>query len=229
MNQLHEMTKKPATCSSCGLLDRMKRVTAVLSAALLTVQKGGLLSFGVLLSLWTASNAVMAFQTALNDAYDMEEQRPYWKLRILSVLLVICFTCFILASLLLLFFGPRIGPWIASLASLGKPFTIIWNTLRWPVILVLMMAALSALDRYAPSIKLSWRETLQALCIELVATKVPEYLAIAVRVGGPATHAGVARSHLRPETCPHQPLVPAAAFLRNGAARLLLACVCFCR
>ena len=149
MNQLHEMTKKPATCSSCGLLDRMKRVTAVLSAALLTVQKGGLLSFGVLLSLWTASNAVMAFQTALNDAYDMEEQRPYWKLRILSVLLVICFTCFILASLLLLFFGPRIGPWIASLASLGKPFTIIWNTLRWPVILVLMMAALSALDRYA--------------------------------------------------------------------------------
>ena len=133
--------------------------------ALVTVQKGGLLSFGVLLSLWTSSNAVMAFQTALNDAYDMEEQRPYWKLRILSVLLVICFTCFILASLLLLFLGPRIGVWIASLASLGNAFTLAWNILRWPVILVLMMTALTALYRYAPSLKLSWRETLPGAVI----------------------------------------------------------------
>ncbi|MFA7061860.1 MAG: YihY/virulence factor BrkB family protein, partial [Pedobacter sp.] len=76
---------------------------------LVSVQQGGLLSFGVLLSLWTASNALIAVQTALNQAYDTKEQRPYWKVRIFSVLLVICFTCFIIVSLLLLIFGPRIG------------------------------------------------------------------------------------------------------------------------
>jgi len=128
--------------------------------ALVTVRKGGLLSFGVLLSLWTASNAMIAFQSALNDAFDTEEQESYWKVRILSVLQVICFMCFIIASLLLLFFGPRIGAWIASLASLGYVFTMIWNTLRWPVIFSLMITALAALYRYAPSIKLSWRKTL---------------------------------------------------------------------
>jgi membrane protein len=127
---------------------------------LVTVQKGGLLSFGVLLSLWTASKAVVAIQTSLNDAYEIEDQRPYWQVRILSVLLVICLAFFVMASLLLLFFGRQIGVWIASLAGFGHAFSLAWSILRWPVILALMMTALSALYRYAPALKQSWRETI---------------------------------------------------------------------
>jgi membrane protein len=127
---------------------------------LVTVQKGGLLSFGVLLSLWTASKAVVAIQTSLNDAYETEDQRPYWQVRILSVLLVICLAFFVIASLLLLFFGRQIGVWIASLAGFGHAFSLAWSILRWPVILALMMTALSALYRYAPALKQSWRETI---------------------------------------------------------------------
>jgi len=127
---------------------------------LVTVQKGGLLSFGVLLSLWTASKAVVAIQNSLNDAYETEDQRPYWQVRILSVLLVICFAFFVMASLLLLFFGRQIGVWIASLAGFGHAFSMAWSLLRWPLILALMMTALSALYRYAPALKQSWRETI---------------------------------------------------------------------
>lgn len=126
---------------------------------LLSVQKGGLLSIGIFLSLWTSSNAVISVQIALNEAYDTNEKRPYWKVRVISVLLVVCFTFFIILSLLLLIFGPRIGVWIASLAGLGDAFTTAWNILRWPVIIWLMMAALSVLYRYAPAIKLSWMQT----------------------------------------------------------------------
>ncbi len=126
---------------------------------LVTVQQGKLLSFGILLALWTASNAVISVQTALNVAFDTEEQHPYWKVRAISVLLVVCFTFFIVVSLLLLIFGPLIGSWIASLAGLGNAFTIAWNIMRWPVTLCFMTAALSALYRYAPAIRLSWRET----------------------------------------------------------------------
>lgn len=128
--------------------------------ALVTVQKGGLLSFGVLLSLWTASRAVVAIQTALNDAYETEDQRSYWQVRFLSALLVICFAFFIIAALLLLFFGRQIGVWIASPAGFGHAFSIAWIILRWPVIFALMMTALSTLYRYAPALKQSWRETI---------------------------------------------------------------------
>ncbi|MBE0502909.1 MAG: YihY/virulence factor BrkB family protein [Desulfuromonadales bacterium] len=128
--------------------------------ALVSVQKGGLLSFGVLLSLWTASRVVVAIQTSLNDAYETEDQRPYWQVRFLSALLVICFAFFIMASLLLLFFGRQIGVWVTSLAGFGHAFNLAWNLLRWPVIFALMMTALFALYRYAPALKLSWRETI---------------------------------------------------------------------
>jgi len=127
--------------------------------ALVSVQQGGLLSIGVLLSIWTSSNAMIAIQVALNVAYGTKEQRSFWKVRAISILLVICFTFFTIFSLIMLMFGPQIGVWIASLAGLGDAFTTLWNILRWPVIILLMMTALSALYHYAPAIRLSWRET----------------------------------------------------------------------
>jgi len=126
---------------------------------LVSVHQRGLLSFGVLLSLWTASNAVIAIRTALNAAFETEERRPYWKVRVTAGLLVISFTFFVIVSLLLLFFGPRIGVWLASLADLGDVFTLFWKILRWPLILCLMMTALSGLYRFAPTVRLSWHET----------------------------------------------------------------------
>lgn len=126
---------------------------------LVSVHQGGLLSIGILLSFWTASNAVIAIQTALNAAFETKEQRPYWKVRVIAGLLVVSFTIFVIVSLLLLFFGPRIGVWIASLAGLGNVFAHAWNLLRWPLILCFMVTALSALYRFAPAVKLSWHET----------------------------------------------------------------------
>jgi len=125
---------------------------------LVSEQKGGLLSISVLLSLWTASNALTAVITALNDSFDTKERRPYWKVRGMTLLLVIGLSFFVVVSLLLLIFGPRIGDWIASLAGLGNVFTLAWNILRWPLIFCLMSTALSALYRFAPTLRLSWRE-----------------------------------------------------------------------
>ena len=128
--------------------------------SLISVQQGELLSIGVLLSLWTASNAVTAIMTALNGAFEIAESRPWWKVRLIAVLLVIGLSFFIIISMLLLMFGPHIGELIASLAGLGHVFTLVWNILRWPVILCLMVTALSALYRYAPSESPSWLETI---------------------------------------------------------------------
>ncbi|MDD2853421.1 MAG: YhjD/YihY/BrkB family envelope integrity protein [Desulfuromonadaceae bacterium] len=126
---------------------------------LITVQQGGLLTIGVLLSVWTSSNAMIAIQGALNVIFGTKEQRSFWKVRVISVLLVICFTFFTIFSLIILLFGPLIGVWIASLAGLGDAFTTAWDILRWPVIICLMMTALSALYYYAPAVRLTWRET----------------------------------------------------------------------
>ena len=48
-----------------------------------------LLGFGALAAIWAASGAVLALTRALNTAYDVEESRPFWKVRGLAVLMTI--------------------------------------------------------------------------------------------------------------------------------------------
>src|SRR5215208_4176339 len=46
---------------------------------------GALLGFGLLVSLWSASGYIGAFMRACNSVYEVEEGRPFWKLRPLQV------------------------------------------------------------------------------------------------------------------------------------------------
>ena len=93
---------------------------------LVTAQKGGLLSFGILAALWSSSSAVVAITAALNQAYDVEEGRPWWKVRGIALLLTMGLSLFLLLAMVLLLFGPQLGAgsplswaWAASLRSSG--------------------------------------------------------------------------------------------------------------
>src|ERR1044071_5959885 len=46
---------------------------------------GGKLSFGLLAALWAASNGLTAITDSLNTAYDLNEGRPWWKQRLVSI------------------------------------------------------------------------------------------------------------------------------------------------
>ena len=68
-----------------------------------------ILSLGILATIWTASTGMMAIIRTLNKAYDVEEHRPYWKVRGMSILYTIGLTIVIWFSFLLLIFGRMIG------------------------------------------------------------------------------------------------------------------------
>ena len=61
---------------------------------LVTEQRGGVLSFGILAALWASSSAVVAISDALNRAYDVQEGRPWWKVRGMALLLTIGLSLF---------------------------------------------------------------------------------------------------------------------------------------
>lgn len=122
-----------------------------------TEQRGGLLSLGILLALWTASSAVTAIADALNRAYDVEESRPFWKVRGTAILLTIGLSLFMISSLLLLMFGPQLGGWIAELVGLGAVFEVLWNIVRWPVILLLLIVAVALVYYFAPDVEQHWK------------------------------------------------------------------------
>jgi membrane protein len=94
---------------------------------------------------------------SLNRAYDVDEGRPFWKVRGLAILLTIGLSAFIVGALVLLTFGPQIGGWIADLVSLGRVFELTWNILRWPVIVGLMVLAMALLYYMAPDVEQQWQ------------------------------------------------------------------------
>jgi membrane protein len=124
---------------------------------LVTGQRGGLLSFGILAALWTSSSAITAIMDSLNRAYDVEEGRPFWKVRLTAIGLTVGLSVFIIVSLVLLTFGPQIGGWIADQVGLGSVFETAWNLLRWPVIVGLLIVAMALIYYLAPDVEQKWQ------------------------------------------------------------------------
>jgi len=124
---------------------------------LFTNPRGGLLSFGILAALWTSSSALTAIIDGLNRAYDVQEGRPYWKVRGMAILLTVGLSVFIIASLVLLTFGPQIGGWIADQVGLGRVFQVAWNALRWPVIVGLIVLAMALIYYLGPDVEQRWQ------------------------------------------------------------------------
>jgi membrane protein len=126
-------------------------------SSLATEQRSGLLSLGILVSLWASSSAIVATTVALDRAYEVGEDRPWWKVRATAILLTIGFSLFIIVAIILLMFGPHLGSWIAHAVGLGNIFEVAWNILRWPVIVGLMVVGLAILYYFAPDVEQEWR------------------------------------------------------------------------
>ncbi|HEU4934051.1 MAG TPA: YihY/virulence factor BrkB family protein [Pyrinomonadaceae bacterium] len=119
---------------------------------------GGKLSFGILAALWAASNGLSAITESLNDAYDLEETRPWWKQRLTAIGLTIALSIFIIGALILVVAGGRIAEWLAAHYGFGPVFPLGWKIIQWPVVLACMTFAFALIYYVAPDFrKQSWQ------------------------------------------------------------------------
>ena len=110
----------------------------------------GLLSVGILGTIWAASGAFAALINALNRAYDVQETRPFWKVRGIAIIMTLGLSALLLTGVLLLVAGPSIGQTIAEIFTLGDEFMIAWNIARWPAALLFMIVTVALLFYFAP-------------------------------------------------------------------------------
>lgn len=111
---------------------------------------GGKLSFGILATLWAASNGMGAITSSLNSAYDLKESRPWWKQRLTAMVLTMALSVFIISALLLVLAGSSIADWLASVFGFGSTFPLIWKILQWPVVLACLIFAFALIYYFAP-------------------------------------------------------------------------------
>ena len=114
---------------------------------------GFALVFGLLGALWSASGYVGAFGRAMNTIYEVDEGRPFWKLRPIN--LAITLVSVVLAAVVLVGLVVS-GPFAEELGAtlgLGDTTVTVWNIVKWPVILLVVIFLVAVLYYATPNVK----------------------------------------------------------------------------
>jgi membrane protein len=110
----------------------------------------GLLTTGMLLTIWSSSSGMQAIMSTLNRAYDIDEGRPWWKVRLIAVLMTIGVGLFVVVSFALVVVGPTTAEHIAQWFGLGQAFVWAWWILQWPVVFLLVASGIALIYYFGP-------------------------------------------------------------------------------
>lgn len=139
--------------------DAMGLVRRVL-ADVVTPNRGTFLSVGILGTLWAASGGFAAAIEALNMAYEVEEDRPFWKTRPLAVALSLLIGALLLIALSVMMVGPRFGAWLAAQVHLSGLFVLLWPYIHWTIAIGFAILSVEALYFLAPNVQQRFLATL---------------------------------------------------------------------
>ncbi|HMS82759.1 MAG TPA: YihY/virulence factor BrkB family protein [Nitrospira sp.] len=155
----------PINAPTSALLDYARQIIPAEALGLVEqyldniVQGSGtdILSLGILGALWASSSGMTAIMEALNVAYDQAETRPFWKVRLLGILLTLCLAGLIIMSATLVVYGGQLLQWATQLFELTMVSEILWQLVRWPVAIALMLLAMAIIYYVCPDVEQQWR------------------------------------------------------------------------
>ncbi|MES2964277.1 MAG: YihY/virulence factor BrkB family protein [Bdellovibrionota bacterium] len=116
-------------------------------------KKGGLLSFGAVMTLWAASAGMYAIMQQLNITYDVTESRPFWKARGISILMTLMFIVLIVGAFAMIVFGDAIQVYVENALGIGGSLDIAFSVLRYALALVFMSLGFALLYYFGPDVK----------------------------------------------------------------------------
>ncbi len=120
----------------------------------LSDRNGGLLSVGIIATIWSASNGMNALIKSLNRSYDLDETRPFFIARGISVIFTLLLIVLFVVALALPIFGEQIGTFLFSYLGYEQGFLGVWNQVRWTIPPVMIFIVFMLLYWIAPNKKL---------------------------------------------------------------------------
>ncbi len=128
-------------------------ITEVITNAQQSQAAGVAFFIGIAAALWSASNYVGAFMRASNHIYEVEEGRPFWKLRPLQILVTIVMVLLLaVVAIGIVITGP-LAEAVGNVIGLGDLAVTAWSYGKWPVMLIVIMGMFAALYWVAPNVK----------------------------------------------------------------------------
>ena len=122
----------------------------------------GLMSIGALLAAWSGSNIFGSLMTALNTAYDVEENRPWWKRQLLRLGVFIVAAVVVLLATLTMLGGEDIIDRIGGFIGLGQTGRFVWKVTQFPLAFAFLVALGFIIYFVLPNAKQDWKRVLVA-------------------------------------------------------------------
>lgn len=120
-------------------------------------QNQGLFSISFVAAIWTASGAMSAAMTALDQIHQipLDQVRPFWKSKLISIALTLgSILLLITASLLIVISDLTVQLVAEQIQGLARIILAVWRLLSWPIALGIVASAFAFIYRYGPS---RWR------------------------------------------------------------------------
>ncbi len=133
--------------------ETLKFVTDALDQVAQSQGAGVALIIGVLAALWSASGYVGAFGRAMNKIYEIDEGRPFWKLRPLMLVLTLIAVVLAATALLMLIVSGPVAESIGNVIGLGDTALTVWSIAKWPVLALIVVAVVALLYYATPNVQ----------------------------------------------------------------------------
>jgi membrane protein len=132
-----------------------------------TSTQGGVLTVGMVLTLYFASSGIESLRIGLNRAYGVSETRVWWVLRLESVLYVIGSAIALLALSVLVVFGPLIIEAATRYLAWLEPFTLIVTVARFAIATVVLATTLFIVHYWLPAGRRRFAEIVPGVLVTL--------------------------------------------------------------
>jgi len=120
-------------------------------------RSGGLLSVGILASIWAASSGVSALIGTLNTTLGVKERRPFWKVRLVAIALTVALSLLVAGGAVLIMFGDKFSVLVTRLLGFGGTFALISRLAQYVVGIACLVVGIDIIYYFGPSVRSRWR------------------------------------------------------------------------
>jgi membrane protein len=132
--------------------ERLEQIEPTLEGLASMDAAGTALVIGLLLALWTASGYVGAFSRAMNRVYEVEEGRPFWRLRPMQLLVTVSTVTLSAVVIVILVVTGPVAEAVGDAVGLGDDLVTVWGWAKWPVLAVVVMVNVALLYWATPNV-----------------------------------------------------------------------------